>query len=188
MATKINSSRNIVRCNCLFYKMPASLCLIDRASTMHMILDVRFLFQSQLLEVVVYDNIWKEIVLQNCCVYESLLYGEQADELPSLSTPGLLVFISIFSRKKSELFLKKGDVIHSVLPHFIDYFIQPWSWIFLPRVLLQKMCTAAADIMYLTFCNKQFGKSHSGSSLLTLLLDFSYDRCLESGPKPDHIT
>ena len=34
----------------------------------------------------------------------------------------------------------------------------------------------------LTLCNKQFGKSHSGSSFLTLLLVSSYDRCLETGP------
>ena len=51
-----------------------------------------------------------------------------------------------------------------------------------------EMCTAAADIVNHVLCNKQFGKSHSGSSLLTLLLVFSYDRCLEEGPKPDRIT
>ena len=62
------------------------------------------------------------------CVYESLLYGEQADANPvcennSIAVPMLIidiiysrsaVFISTFSSMKSELFLKKGGVILSV--------------------------------------------------------------------------
>ena len=62
------------------------------------------------------------------CVYESLLYGEQADANPvrennSIAMLMLIidiiysrsaVFISTFSSKKPELFLKKGGVILSV--------------------------------------------------------------------------
>ena len=68
-------------------------------------------------------------------MYVSLLISEQAKAVktkqlfavvvfecatPSLqlnnrsSSPGLFVFISTFSRKKLKLFLKKGDVIHSM--------------------------------------------------------------------------
>ena len=62
------------------------------------------------------------------CVYESLVYGEQADANPvceknSIAVPMLIsdiiysrsvVFISTFSSMKLELFLRKGGVILSV--------------------------------------------------------------------------
>ena len=96
-----------------------------------------FLFQSQVIEVVVIDDIWKEIDVKSIAVYESLLYGEQADEQlyfqggllpectkvcpkvgkmkfswkqatpswfstnPSSTSPGLLVFISVFLSMKT---------------------------------------------------------------------------------------
>ena len=75
--------------------------------------------------------------------------------MPSLP-PGLLLFISIFSRQKSELFLKKGDVIHSVLPCFIGLFIPALELIFLPRSLLQK-CV----LQQLIFCTSRYAINSS---------------------------
>ena len=68
-----------------------------------------------------------DLTSHDYCVYESLLYAEQADanlvfENNSIAVPMLIidiiysrsaVFISTFSSMKSELFLKKGGVILS---------------------------------------------------------------------------
>ena len=147
------------------------------------ILMTKFLFQSQIFEVVVSNNIWKKIGIQSCVYYEFALWGAgwcgwdctriylMTSAMPSLP-PGLLLFISIFSRQKSELFLKKGDVIHSVPPSL--------HWLFYPALELNifatcataEMCTAAADNCTPLLCNKPFGKMYSLSSILTLLLVF----------------
>ena len=46
------------------------------------------------------------------------------------------------------------------------------------------MCTAAADICKPVLCNKQFGKMHSLSSILTLLLVFLTIVAWKMGPNP----
>ena len=131
------------------------------------ILMTKLLFQSQIFEVVVSKNIWKKIGIQSCVYYEFALWGAgwcdwdctriylMTSAMPSLP-PGLLLFISIFSRQKSELFLKKGDVIHSVLPCFIGLFIPALELIFLPRSLLQK-CV----LQQLIFCTSRYAINSS---------------------------
>ena len=101
------------------------------------------------------------------------------------TTPGLLVFISIsfFSSKKLELFLKKGDV-------FTRFYLV--NWLFYPALELSifatfataEMCTAAADNCTPLLCNKQFGKMHSLSSILTLLLVSLTIVAWMKGPSP----
>ena len=67
-----------------------------------------------------------------------------------------------------------------------------FHWLFYPALELSifatfataEMCTAAADNCTPLLCNKQFGKMHSLSSILTLLLVFLTIVAWKKGPSP----
>ena len=77
-----------------------------------------------------------------------------------------------------------STVIHSVPPSFHWLFYPALELIIFATCATAEMCTAAADICKPVLCNKQFGKMHSLSSILTLLLVFLTIVAWKKGPSP----